>query len=59
MTSWIRTVLSMALGVLMWTSVSWAIKQPPATISFSTEFWISFSKIVGSNLQWMFLNLAP
>jgi ammonia channel protein AmtB len=59
MTAWIRTVLSMALGVLMWISVSWAIKHPPTTISFSTEFWMSFSKIVGSNLQLMFLSLAP
>ena len=59
MTPWIRTLLSMTLGVLMWISVSWAIKNPPVNVSLSTEFWISFSKIVGSNLQWMFLSLAP
>ena len=59
MTTWFQTVLSVALGVSIWAVTSWAFKQPADTASVSSEFWIGFEKVVGSNLQWMFLNLAP
>jgi hypothetical protein len=59
MAAWIRIGFSIALGVSIWGAVSWALKQPATTVSVSTEFWINFSKLVGSNLQWIFLNLAP
>ena len=54
-----RTTLSIAFGICIWLLMKFGGRMQPENVVFATEFWINFSRLVGSQLINFSLHIVP